>query len=368
MKKVIIAVIVIAVMVLGGFSAYAIQGLDENDSTRILANDGYATLTTDQVGGAVSTTTEALKGATTGVHVTDTYSVFSLDAAFLKSLLENVSGSAVTFQFGYNGDKSAVTFRIKDAAGKDVFAKSGRCLGELPYTAAAGSNTANITMTDPGKNPVGFSGYYPDANLMRWQLKGGGTYTVATKSMSFGDIGNHWGGPYIYFLASRGVANGMGGNEFSPDGTLTRAQFVMFLAKMSMEDISKYSVNKFSDVKSNAWYYHAVSWAVTAGVTDGMGNGQFAPENRITREQVARMVIQFYRYMGIETKGIRTSENFIDKDNISGWAAESVPICQAVGVLNGYTDHSFRPQNNATRAEAATMCSRVITYGLVMPQ
>lgn len=371
MKKAIVAVIVIALIVLGGFSAYAIQGLDEDDSVRILANDGYSTLTANTVGGTIITTKDVLKGvvdgSSPGIHVTDTYSVFSLDDAFLKSLLENASGSAITFHFSYNGDKSAVTFQITDESNKEIFGKSGRCLGELPYAGSA-DGASNLTMLDSGQKPIGFSAYYPDANLIRWQLKTGGTFTVASKAVSFADTKQHWGGPYIHFLASRGVAAGMGDGNFSPDSNLTRAQFVTFLAKLSMEDVSKYSENKFTDVKSGSWYYPYVSWAVAAGVTDGVGNNQFAPELKITREQVTRMTMQFLLYMGVEQKDIRTRAEFPDAGKINSWAKDSVGICQAIGVINGFPDGTFQPQANATRAEAATMCSRIVTYGLIMPQ
>ena len=371
MKKAIIAVIVIAVMVLGGFSAYAIQGLDEDDSVRILANDGYSTLTTNTVGGTISTTTDVLKGvvdgSSPGVHVTDTYSVFSLDKAFLKSLTENATGSMITFQFDYNSDKSAVAFLIKDESGKEIFGKSGRCVGELPFTGTA-DGVSNLTMTDAKQNVVSFSAYYPDANLVRWQLKSGGTYAVTAKSVSFNDTKDHWGSTYIDFLSSRGVASGMGNGSFSPDSNLTRAQFVTFLAKLSMEDVSGYAENKFTDVKSGSWYYPYVSWAVAAGITDGVGNNLFAPEMKITREQVTRMTMQFFNYMGIEPKDIRSRTDFTDSAKISDWARDSVGICQAAGVINGFPDGTFQPQANATRAEAATMCSRIVSYGLIMPQ
>ncbi|MGM9567097.1 MAG: S-layer homology domain-containing protein [Clostridia bacterium] len=371
MKKAVIAVIVIAVMVLGGFSAFAIQGLDEDDSVRILANDGYSTLTTNTVGGTISTTKEILMkeadSSSPGIHVTDTYSVFSLDNAFLKSLLENVSGSSVTFQFAYNADKSAVTFQIKDENNKEVFGTKGRCLGELPYTGSS-EGASTLAMVDSARKSVGFSAYYPDANLVRWQLKAGGTYTVTTNPGTFSDTKGHWGSTYIDFLSSRGIASGMGDGTFSPDGSLTRAQFVTFLAKISMEDVSGYSENKFTDVKKGEWYYPYVSWAVAAGITDGVGNNQFAPEMEITREQVTRMTMQFFTYMGIEQKGIRTQADFSDAGKISSWAKDSVGICQAVGVINGFPDGSFHPQANATRAEAATMCSRIVSYGLIMPQ
>jgi len=247
-----------------------------------------------------------------------------------------------------------------------VFGKSGRCVGELPYHAGSSSPSA-VAMND-GSEPVGFSAYFPDANLIHWQLAKGGTYTVTVKEKSFTDSKDHWGSEYIHFLASRGVANGVGDNSFRPDTSLTRAQYVTFLAGLAMEDAAQYSNDEFSDVKKGEWYYPYIAWAASNGVVSGMGDGTFQPNNKITREQLAQMTISFFRYMGMETKGIRTQADFSDAASISGWAQSAVGLCQGVGVINGFPNGTFAPQNNATRAEAATMCSRIVSYGLVMPQ
>ncbi|MBQ1252383.1 MAG: S-layer homology domain-containing protein [Firmicutes bacterium] len=370
MKKMIFVFVLVAVLMLGGFSAYAIQGLDEDESTRILANDGYATLTTDKVGGTVTTTKDILlndvNAAKNGLHVTDTYSVFSMDAAFVKSLAEQVSGETVTFSVSYDSTKTKVTFAIIDG-GAEVFAKDGRCVGELPYTLGEG-DPINVAVLDGKNAPVGISGYFPDANLVRWQLSGCGTYSVAVRDTSFSDVpDSHWANIYVEYLASKGVINGMGNGTFAPEAPLTRAQFVTLLAMMSGDDISG-GTDQFTDVKKEHWYYEEVSWAAKAGVTNGVGGGLFAPENKITREEVASMVLNFFNYMGVAPTPIRTATTFTDSADMADWSAQKVPVCQEVGVISGFPDGTFRPKANATRAEAATMCSRMVSYFLVMPQ
>lgn len=371
MKKMIWVIVLAAVLVLSGVSAYAIQGIDESKSTRILANDGYATLTTDKVGGSVTTTKDILLGnsssANNGIHVTDTYAVFSMDAAFVKGIAEKATSSVITFAISYNGDKSQVTFTVSDG-NLQIFSETGRCVGELPYTPAEGVDGNNVTMVNADNAPVGISGYYPDASLMRWQLSSNGAYTVKVNDVSFNDVSaDHWANIYVEYLASKGVINGMGDGSFSPEGPLTRAQFVTLLAMMSMDDISG-GIDRFSDVTKNEWYYDEVSWAAGAGITNGVGNGLFAPENKITRQEVARMVLNFYNYMGIAATPIRSEVSFTDSNTIASWAANEVEICQSIGIISGFPDGTFRPEANTTRAEAATMCSRMVSHALILPQ
>lgn len=370
MKKTFLAVAVIAVLLLCGVSAYAIQGLDESESTVILANDGYATLTSSAVGGTITTPVSALQpianGTKPGVHITDTRAVFSMDSAFVKSLLGNVSGSQLTFQFGYNSSKTAVTFLIKDGS-KTVFGSNGRCVGEIPYSSTS-ATAMNCFVLDSMGDPVVESAFYPDAKLVRWQLKECGTYIVNEKNVTFKDVSSHWGRTYVDFLASRGGASGTSATTFSPNGTLTRAEFVMFLAYLSMDDISKCESSNFTDVPKSAWYYHAVSWAVKNNITQGVTAKTFSPNAKITREQMARMTVLLLDHMGVQKKPICTTVNFKDAAAISSWAKDTVAVCQQLGIISGYPNGNFGPRDNAARAEAATVCSRIVSYALILPQ
>ena len=369
MKRTFIALIIVAVLVLGGISVYAIQGLDETKSSRILANDGYATITTDTVGGEISTTAAALMEAAAmgGVHLTDTYSVVTLDAAFIQSLVDELSGDVVSFRIIYNSNKTMVTFNIRDNANDDLSPTEGRCVMELPYTASASAaNSVVASYAEGGIVPL--STYYPDAGYIHFELIGGGTYSIVNNAVAFSDTTKHWGKTYIDFLASREIAAGVGGNRFGPNGSVTRAQFVRFLAVMSAEDINGYSTDKFVDVKSSDWYYHAVAWAVAANITSGVSSVQFAPNQKVTREQMAVLTNNFLNYMGIESKPIRSSMNFSDAAKISSWAKDSVNKCQGMAIISGYNDKTFRPSGTATRAEAAVICGRIVSYAMILPQ
>ena len=372
MKKIIIAVVLVLTMVFGGFSAYGLKGLDESN-TRILAEDGYARASADAIGGEVTLSAEILTNIAAGtqyngLHVTDGYAVFSMEKAFIAGLVAKLNGAAeVTFDIHYNTDKTAVTFGIKSDKAASLFPESGRCIGELPYTAA--KDTENILFMQNGTGKViPMCAFYSDGNLLRWQVTAGDTYTVKSREVSFSDIKGHWGQSSIEFLASRGAVSGMGNGTFVPDGTLTRVQFVQFLANISMDDLGAYSSERFTDVKKTDWFYPAVSWAVTNKITSGTSETTFSPNDKITREQMTKFVQAFCDYKGIATTPVRTAMDFADIGNASDWAKAYVVTAYQMGIINGRGDNRFAPKENATRAEASSVCARLIAYSLILPQ
>lgn len=372
MKKMIIAVVLVLVLAFGGISVYAIKGLDDNNS-RILAEDGYARASADAVGGEVTLSADIVKSVAQGaeykgLHVTDSYAVFTMDNAFLKDLVAKMGkATEVTFDFAYNADKTAVTYLIKTDLVGSLFPVSGRCIGELPYTAATGTENILFMQNSKGK-AIPLSAYYSDGNLMRWQVFANDTYTVNSKAVSFSDIKDHWGQPFIEFLGSRGGVSGMGNGTFVPNGTLNRAQFVQFLANISMDDLTAYSSSQFTDVKKSDWFYPAVSWAVANDITSGVSDTSFSPNANITRQQMTRFVENFCTYKGIAMTPVRTAADFADMASVSGWAKTSVATAYQIGIINGRGNNKFAPLENATRAESSTVCSRLISYSLILPQ
>lgn len=373
MKKTIFIIITVAVLVLSGISVYAIQGLDEDQSTRILADDGYATLTINTVGGTSETTLDVLQSVVDntsykGLHVTDTYSVFSLDKTFLQEIISSAQGTVISFHFGYNSAKTEVTFDIRDSNNNALFSDEGRCVGEIPYTAGDNDSVKNIVLKDPAGNYVALSAYYPDAQMIHWQLTDVGTYVITTNTVNFTDTSSHWGLTYIAFLSSHGVANGMGEGLFVPNDPLTRAQFVAFLARVANADVSASGTDQFTDVTSASWYYNYVGWAYAAGITSGVSPTEFAPEAKINREQMTVFATRLLTYLDIEQVTVCEPATFTDAGSISSWATDSVTATQSMGIINGRAEGNFDPHGNATRAESATVCAKIISYMLIMPQ
>lgn len=169
-----------------------------------------------------------------------------------------------------------------------------------------------------------------------------------------------WYHDYVYDLVYRGVVNGMTATTYEPEGKLTRAQFVKLLAcsLADAETLKTYEgKHPFKD-SGGHWAEAYIAWAKDKGIVEGVSATEFDPEAPITREQMATIFGRYALKQGIELpKSENAAGSFPDADKISEYAREFVELMRIAGILNGYEDGTFRPQGNATRAEAAKLFS-----------
>lgn len=165
----------------------------------------------------------------------------------------------------------------------------------------------------------------------------------------------------IEFCLDNGIMNGTGADTFSPNDTITRAQFATMFYRLAGSPETSAS-NRFSDLTED-WYKKSVNWAAENGVINGTGGSSFSPYNTITREQIAAI---FYRYA--QAKGLDLSvdegwdlsqTDYNDKDEISDYALKPMNWCFSRHVMfihstNGY-EYSICPKVAPTRADTATM-------------
>ncbi|MBQ2765332.1 MAG: S-layer homology domain-containing protein [Firmicutes bacterium] len=167
----------------------------------------------------------------------------------------------------------------------------------------------------------------------------------------------HWGYEYICYAKDNGLMIGLSEDKFGPNYPMTRAMFATVLSRLSGESMSGYE-NPFTDVPAGEWYTDAISWAAAKGVVNGHGDGTFAPDDEVTREESAVMIANFLRYYGMDNSN-EVLVSFSDQDKISSWAAKSVTIVVNKGIMNGVGNNVFDPQGTATRAQAATLLTKV---------
>ncbi len=158
------------------------------------------------------------------------------------------------------------------------------------------------------------------------------------KELPFTDVkSDHWFYPAVSYCVNKGYVAGMTETTFVPSGKLTRAQFLTILAKLDGVDLRSYHTTEagFEDVKTSHWYNEIVCWAVEKGYTSGISETKFGPGNNITRSQLARF---FYVYS--ESKGINTDIKadlnvFPDVSKLQEWAKTSVEWAVAAGLISG---------------------------------
>ncbi|MBL0386051.1 S-layer homology domain-containing protein [Tumebacillus sp. ITR2] len=183
------------------------------------------------------------------------------------------------------------------------------------------------------------------------------TPTVVT----FADIQNHWGRSTIEQLATKGVISGKDSQHFDPEGNLTRAEAVTLLVRALGLQPQPELTASFTDVSKDAWYAGNVGAAVKAGIATGIGNGQFAPENLVDRNQAAAMIYNALHYKGKTPTG-GTPLVFQDANLIASWAKDKVDALTAAKLLNGNGDGTLSPTKNTSRAESAVMILNMMKY------
>lgn len=180
---------------------------------------------------------------------------------------------------------------------------------------------------------------------------------------TFYDCSQHWARTSIEAAASAGWVNGVGGDLFQPNGTLTRAAFVTMLGRMAGVKDTDYTTSVFRDVPDGEWYTSFVVWATENGIVDGYGDGIFLPQNNITRQEMAKIMAKYLNWKGLDTTPSSEISSYPinDLNTIGGWALEPVCFCYEHGLLNG-RGSNFAPQANATRAEACVVLCRLQEY------
>lgn len=164
----------------------------------------------------------------------------------------------------------------------------------------------------------------------------------------------------VSYVLENSLMVGMTDSEFSPEAEITRAMFVTVLYRMAGEpDLSQEILGyPFRDVEGDSWYANAVYWARLNGIVEGYSPEEFIPHQGITREQMAVMV---YRYAKLKQYGTEadTAPAYTDASGISDYAREAVNWNAANALMQGHEDNTFDPSANTTRAQAAVIFEKL---------
>lgn len=175
-------------------------------------------------------------------------------------------------------------------------------------------------------------------------------------SAAFTDVEeNVWYHEGIDFMVRNGYMNGVAADTFDVDGSLTRAQLVTILYRIAGEPETSAAI-PFADVADGQWYTKAIVWAAENGIVKGVNETTFAPNDPITREQIA---VILYRYAHEENTEDGKLTSFPDAKDISGYALEAMNWAVARGLING-SDGKLLPQDTATRAQIAVILARYL--------
>lgn len=181
----------------------------------------------------------------------------------------------------------------------------------------------------------------------------GAVFCMVPTSFAASDIESHWAKSYIESLNVDGVINPSSSGEYAPDEQITRAEFMRYINRAF--GFTETTSISFSDVSSSAWYYETVQIASNYGYIDGVGDNKMNPDGTLTREQAATVLGRLHKYV---PEADENSLSFSDKATISDWSFGYVAEAVNQGYIEGYTDGTFKPKGEITRAEI----SKILYY------
>ena len=304
-----------------------------------------------------------LEAGTYAVEVSaDNCEVFRSDITITADTATHTQTIAMTYRKSSGGDDSDPTYAIE--VGEDI--RNGTVTANRRY--AERGDTVTITVKpDDGFKLDDLTVTDKNGNELKLTDKGNGKYTFKmpagkvtvsatfapekTAADYFADVpANSYYADAVLWAAKKGITGGIGNGLFGPNQPCTRAQIVTFLWRAAGSPEPK-TMSSFADVSMDAYYAKAVAWAVENGITTGTGDGKFSPDATCTR---AQSVTFLFRAIGklVDSKA-EFSDVLTDSyyANAVAWAVEN-------GVTNGIGDGLFGPNNSCTRAQIVTFLFR----------
>ncbi|NMA52428.1 MAG: hypothetical protein GX949_05415, partial [Peptococcaceae bacterium] len=195
-----------------------------------------------------------------------------------------------------------------------------------------------------------------------FQMPAGGVSidTDYTKIDYFDDVDeNDWFDEAAWFCAAHGLMEGTGEGRFDGDVDTTRAMLVTVLYRLSQSD--DVPENIFADVEEGKWYTEAITWAAKNNIVSGYGNGNFGPEDILTREQMVVILHKFSKFMGYDVSKEDDLGAYLDAADISNWARAEMQWAVGSGLIKGVGDNQVSPRTGANRAQFAAIMQRYYT-------
>lgn len=170
---------------------------------------------------------------------------------------------------------------------------------------------------------------------------------------------NSWFYESLKFAVENNLISGING-KFEPNLNTTRAMLVAVLHRMDNNAEATKDL-EFKDVTTADWFYNDIAWAVESGIVSGMSEDTFAPNDNLTREQLAVMIYQYAKYKEMNTEVTEDHvAKYDDVSSVSEWAKEGMNFCIENGIFSGRTDKELAPKAFATRAELVSVIDRFV--------
>ena len=165
-----------------------------------------------------------------------------------------------------------------------------------------------------------------------------------------------WYAQAVQYVYENGLMDGIENNQFAPEHTTTRAQLVTILHRLEGQPAAGEAA--FSDVPAGQWYTEAVAWAAANSIVNGVSDTTFAPNDPVTREQMAAILYRYAQYKGYDVTASGDLSGYTDAGAIRPYAEAAMAWANGTGLITGVSDTTLQPRGNSTRAQVATILMR----------
>lgn len=227
--------------------------------------------------------------------------------------------------------------------------------------------TIDLAQYAPTKSGATFEGWYADKGLTKkiTSVKLDANTTVYAKwteapvsGLPFWDVKSaDWFYNDVKYVYEKGMMAGTAADVFAPNATTTRAMIVTILYRLEGSPAVT-GTSAFVDVPVGQWYTDAVNWAAANQIVKGTSATTFAPNDSITREQMAAILYRYAQYKGYDVTKKADLSGYSDNGQVSAYAKDALAWANAAKLINGVTNTTLAPQGNATRAQVSAILHR----------
>ena len=256
------------------------------------------------------------------------------------------AGGTVTVTAEQTGNTVELTVT---AGGQTIQNVPGGVTLTVPATSTTPGTVAVLVHEDGTREVIRKS--VADNGAVTIPLDGSAKLEIVDNSGYFADVpATSWAADAVAFASAHELFNGTAPGQFSPNTPMSRGMLAVVLHNLESNPAQALT-GAFTDVDNSQWYAEGVAWAEAQGIIGGYGNGQFGPNDNITREQLAVML---WRYAGSPAATDREL-HFADADKVSDWAMAALRWATEKGIINGKGGGILDPQGPATRVQTAQM-------------